>query len=279
MAASGETGDPAAFQAFERRIHDRLAPTYHEAFSPVTAQAIGPLLDAVRLAAGQRLLDVATGPGSVAAAAALRGAVATGLDISPGMVALARRLHPGIRFAQAEAEDLPFEAASFDAVVSNFGIGHFARPERALAGFARVLAPGGRVALAWWDRPERSRINGLFFEAVAALGIRPPAALPPGPSAFTFSDDDRLQGVLAAAGFGDIGIAAHEGTHALPGGIDALWDLARGSFARLGAIIAELSPDEQTALKAEVAARAAPYWNAGGLTIPIAFKIAAGTLP
>jgi ubiquinone/menaquinone biosynthesis C-methylase UbiE len=90
-----------------------------------------------------RVLDVATGPGLAAAAARVRGAMAIGVDVSPGMVALARRAHPGIEFQVAEVVALPFPDRSFDAVICNFGLGHFPEPEAALAECVRVLVPGG----------------------------------------------------------------------------------------------------------------------------------------
>ncbi len=70
-----------------------------------------------------------------------------GIDAAAAMAGLARRLHPSLEFRQAEAEALPFEDGSFDAVVGNFVIFHVGRPERAVEEFVRVLAPGGRLAI------------------------------------------------------------------------------------------------------------------------------------
>ncbi len=83
--------DAAAFTAFERAAHDRIAVSYAKVFVPLTNLALEPLLNAARPAMGQRLLDVATGPGVAAAAARARGATPIGVDVSPGMIALARR--------------------------------------------------------------------------------------------------------------------------------------------------------------------------------------------
>src|SRR5688572_29744194 len=121
--------DARAFTAFERAAHDRIARSYAEHFAPLTGLALGPLLDAARAAAGRRVLDVATGPGLAAAAARARGATATGVDVSPGMVALAREAHPGVDFRVADVVALPFAAAAFDAVICNFALGHFPEPE------------------------------------------------------------------------------------------------------------------------------------------------------
>jgi ubiquinone/menaquinone biosynthesis C-methylase UbiE len=123
---------------------------------------------------GTRLLDVATGPGTVAAKAAERGARVIGIDIAPAMIKLAHTLHPHLDFREGSAEELPLDSSSFDAVISGFGVGHFSRPERVLAEFARVLIPKGRVALSWWDGFGKNRINGIFFEAINELGIQCP---------------------------------------------------------------------------------------------------------
>lgn len=157
--------DLEAFRNFEKAVHDHLAESYHDAFSAVTSRAIAPLLEAARVANGSRLLDVATGPGTLAAEAARRGARVIGIDIAPAMIALAHALHPHLDIREGNAEDLPFASSSFDAVVSAFGVGHFSRPEVVLSEFARVLVPGGRVALSWWDGFDKNRINGLFFRS------------------------------------------------------------------------------------------------------------------
>src|SRR5215470_8839063 len=120
--------DAERLRRFERQRHDSLAATYHDFFTPITALAIQPLLDAAGAGAGSNLLDIATGPGSVAAKASGFGAVCIGVDLSPGMIALARSSHPGIDFRVAEVEHLPFADRSFDAGVCNFGLGQFPWP-------------------------------------------------------------------------------------------------------------------------------------------------------
>jgi SAM-dependent methyltransferase len=108
------------FRSFERQRHNSLAITYHDFFTPVTMLAIRPLLQAVQISPGSLLLDVATGPGSVASEATKVGARSIGVDLSPGMIALAKKTHPGIDFRMAEVEHLPFSDQWFDAVVCNF---------------------------------------------------------------------------------------------------------------------------------------------------------------
>jgi SAM-dependent methyltransferase len=116
--------DADAFNAFEAAGWERQVAGYEDFFVPITVRLIGPLLDAAGVAAGAQALDVATGPGYVAAAAAERGASVIGVDIAEGMLALARRLHPQLEFRQGDAEALPFDDASFDAVVANFVLLH-----------------------------------------------------------------------------------------------------------------------------------------------------------
>jgi SAM-dependent methyltransferase len=270
--------DPGAFRDFERAAHSRNADTYHDLFTAVTDRAIAPLLDAARVGAGTRLLDVASGPGHLAAAAAARDARATGVDLAPGMVELARRLCPGVEFCEASAEVLPFDDGAFDAVTCAFGLGHFSEPGRVVAEFARVLAPRGVAALSWWDGFARNRINGIFHEAIAHLGVSAPGALPPGPPIDRFSDRDRLAKFLRSAGFDAARVETVSFTHRLKGA-DQLWDMAMGSYARASAMIRAQSEAVQREIKAAVTEAARQYASPGGLDIPVAFLIAAGTKP
>jgi SAM-dependent methyltransferase len=266
------------FRDFEREVHDRLAVTYHRAFSPVTRHAIAPLLAAVAPLAARRLLDVATGPGNLAAAAAAHGAHATGLDLSPRMLDVARGLHPDVAFREGDAEHLPFDDGTFDAIVSAFGVGHFPDTAAALTDWMRVLVPGGRIAVSWWDDPARSRVNGVFFEAFGALGVSLPAAIPAGPSAFRYSTPEALTGLLQGAGLAEVVVRTHTATHRMAD-TAALWDLAVSSYARIGAVIESLDDAGRAALFAAVDERLVPYRVSGGLDIPVAFHVAQGVKP
>src|SRR5262245_6199314 len=123
------------------------APTRHCSCPPSSAHGRPRLADAVRIRPGERVLDVACGTGVLARQAASRvgseGSVA-GVDPSPGMLAVAKRLAPAIAWRQGTAEALPFEDGSFDAVVSQFGMMFFADRGRAIREMLRVLIPGGR---------------------------------------------------------------------------------------------------------------------------------------
>ena len=163
----GAAVDPDAFNAFEATGWEQQATGYDAFFGPITTRLVGPLLDAAGVRPGARMLDVATGPGYVAAAAAERGADVVGVDVAGAMLALARRAHPGLDLRTGDAEALPLPDASFDMVVANLALLHLGRPDQAAREFARVLVPGGRVALTVWDMPERARFIGVLLEAVA----------------------------------------------------------------------------------------------------------------
>jgi ubiquinone/menaquinone biosynthesis C-methylase UbiE len=263
-----------AFRDFERAAHNRIAETYG-ALSVVTDRAAEPLLDAARVGAGTRLLDVAAGPGSLTRSASARGARAIGVDLSPAMVALARRLHPGLEFREASADALPFADASFDAVVCGFGIGHFSNAERVVAEFARVLAPRGFAALAWWQDLARNRINGKFLEVLRQLGVSAPDTMRSAPPFERFCDHDRFAGLLQSSGFDAVRIDEVSFEHRLRSA-DELWALAMGSFARVSGVILAQSADVQQQIRTAVAERAQQYASNAGLDTPVAMVIASG---
>jgi SAM-dependent methyltransferase len=262
-------------RAFERRRHDAMAATYHGFFAHVTSLAIEPLLEAAGVAAGARHLDVATGPGLLAAEAHRRGAHVIGVDISPGMIELAGKLHPGIDFRVAEIEHLPFPDRSFDAVTCSFGFGHFPYPEAALAECVRTLRPGGLIALSWWAEPSRQRVQGLFRDAVAEIGAAPPPELPKGHSSLRFCDPAEFRRLLDDAGLDAVTLDDHEATHCVRDA-NALWEGGLGSLALSASAILHQDAATQAAIKAALERRAGAYKTARGLELPVAFRVGAG---
>jgi ubiquinone/menaquinone biosynthesis C-methylase UbiE len=156
----------AAFHDFEQQGWERAADYYGDAFGSLTSQTIPSLLGAVGAGAGMRLLDVASGPGYVAAAAAELGVSAVGVDFSSEMVALSGLRYPSITFVEGDAEALAFPDRSFDAVAINFGVLHLARPDAALSEARRVLVPGGRCAFTVWATPDISVGFGIVLKAI-----------------------------------------------------------------------------------------------------------------
>jgi ubiquinone/menaquinone biosynthesis C-methylase UbiE len=191
---------PDTFREFEHAGWQRAAPVYEKEFSRLTSETGRPLLDAVGVGRGVRVLDVATGPGHIAEAAAQREARVIGLDFSSAMVAEARRRYPAIDFREGDAEALPFADESFDAVTMNFGLLHMGQPERAVREAWRVLVPGGRFGFTVWASPDQAVGLGIVLRAVQSYG-NPNVPLPPGPPFFRYSDPAECERTLYGAGF------------------------------------------------------------------------------
>jgi SAM-dependent methyltransferase len=152
-------------------------------FSVVAARIVYQaelLCETVDLQAGWRVLDVATGSGNAALAAARRGCEAVGIDYVPALLergrirAEAERL--SVEFREGDAEQLPFPVASFDAVVSIYGVMFAPDHRRAASELVRVCRPGGRIALACWTPDgfigETFRLFSRFLPPTS--GLKPP---------------------------------------------------------------------------------------------------------
>ena len=272
------SSDAERLRAFERQGHDALATSYQAFFAAVTTLATNPLLDAVRLRPGTRLLDVATGPGALAGKAASRGARPIGIDLSPQMVELARQLHPAINFYEADVEHLPFPDDAFDAIVCAFGLGHFPRPEVAVAESVRTLLPGGRIAFSWWDDPSRQRIQGVFRDAIAEVGISMPLDVPQGHNVFRFSNTGEFLRLLEGVGLIEVAITEHATTYSVPD-TETLWRGGLGSLVLTGAAIKQQDRATQDLIRTAFERCASVYRSANGLNLPIAFKVGSGQRP
>ena len=270
--------DLEAFAEFERVGWSRIPDPYHRFLGPITGRAAGPLLDAVGIGVGTRVLDVATGPGYVAGLAAARGADVIGVDLSPRMRDLAKDLYPEVEFHVADAARLPFPDGRFDAVVAGFLLPHLADHRAVLTEFGRVLAPGGTVGLSTWDQPERAPVLGLVVEAVRQVDAPVPDGLPPGPPFFAYSDPVALQEVLEGAGLRDVAVASHTFVHQLQSA-EALWDGVLAGSVRTAPLVAGQPAATRAAIRAAFNELAAPYETGGRLRIPTSILIATGQLP
>ena len=130
--------------------YDANAAGYARHLDPTLAPAVERLVELAGARRGVRLLDLATGTGAAARAAARLGAEVVGVDLSPGMLAVARELSPDLDLRVADAHALPFEAGEFDAVTCGLSVSHFGAPYDALREALRVLCEDGRFAASAW---------------------------------------------------------------------------------------------------------------------------------
>ena len=134
-----------------RRGFDQWAPSYE---SDRRSRRIATLqleaFEALGLGPEDRMLDVGCGSGAAVRRAAQLGKRAVGVDLSPRMIRLAEELAAGVEnveFLVAESSDLPFDDASFTAVLCTTSFHHYPDPEASVREMARVLAPGGRLVI------------------------------------------------------------------------------------------------------------------------------------
>jgi ubiquinone/menaquinone biosynthesis C-methylase UbiE len=156
------------------------------------------LVERVGAGPGLELLDVATGSGNVAIPAAQAGANVTGLDLTPELLAAARRRASEagveVRWVEGDAEELPFQDGSFDRVTSCFGVIFAPLHERAAAELVRVARPGATIALTAWT-PEG--LQGQLFRIVGSYMPPPPPELQP---QVMWGTEEHVRSLLADCG-------------------------------------------------------------------------------
>lgn len=171
------------------------------------------LADAVAAQPGGRVLDVGCGTGATTLAAARRlgeGGRCTGVDISQPMVAVARaraeREGLPVEFVVADAKSHPFAPASFDTVISRFGVMFFADPVAAFANLRRAATAQGELRIVVWRSQAENPFMTTASRAVAPLlpASAVPARLPDGLGQFGFADPDRVRSILSESGWSAI---------------------------------------------------------------------------
>jgi ubiquinone/menaquinone biosynthesis C-methylase UbiE len=147
--------------------------------------------------AGERVLDIACGTGNTALAARARGAAVTGLDLTPELLAIARKRaaiagYGDITWKEGDAEGLPFPDGAFDVVVSSCGLMFAPDQQKVASEVARVTSRGGRIAIQAWTREGGV---GRMFKVTGAY-VPPPAGVP---SPFEWGDEGKVQALFGSS--------------------------------------------------------------------------------
>ncbi|MFW6084097.1 MAG: methyltransferase domain-containing protein [Gemmatimonadota bacterium] len=246
------------------------AENYQQYFVPAIGRpAAAGLVEAASLQPGEEVLDVACGTGVVtrlACVAVIPGGRATGLDVNPGMLAVARASTPAdlpIEWVESPAEEMPLPAGKYDAVLCGIGLQFFADREAGLREMRRVLADGGRVAL---SLPGPVPPVFQVFERGLATHVGPEAA---GfvAAVFDLHDADEIRDLLDRAGFRTTRIEAAERMLRLPAPEAFLWQYIHST--PLAAPVAHLDADRRAAFEREVFAGWSDHVDDGELTLRV----------
>ena len=243
-------------------------------FAPVTQALVEDGL----IGSGHAVLDIATGPGEPALTiAALVGAEGTvfGIDPAPEMVEAARRAtdHLGFRNAKfdvASADRLPFPAATFDAVVSRYGVMFFPAPVDAVREMLRVLKPGRKLALAVWHFAENNPFHYALARVIERFVDSPPPA-PDAPDAFRFASPGKLRDVLDEAGATAPSERLLQFTIQAPISVEDFWTLRCEMSEKLRETIAMLSKEQLTEVKRQALEALREYSTNRGMSFRLRF--------
>lgn len=228
------------------------------------------LVTAAHVQVGERVLDVGCGTGVVARRTAQ--AVGTtgkvvGLDVNESMLSMAQQLAPALEWRQSDAASMPFADAEFDVVLCQQGLQYFPDRTAALCEMARVLAPGGRLALSVWLSLER---RPFFLALVAAVEshLRTEEAASFRGS-MGFIEAEALRSLVTAAGFRDVHLRLEikMGRHPSPE------EFVLGALAAspLAGAVSAMPDTARTAMVHDViqSLRAQSYIDDGGLAVPM----------
>jgi SAM-dependent methyltransferase len=258
-----------------------VAPAWaeHAAYADERGAGVAErMLELTAVGRGDRVLELACGPGGLGLAAAARGADVVLSDLSAEMTAIAAARAGALRNVSTrvlDVDDIDQPDEAYDVVLCREGLMFATDPHRAAAELRRVLRPGGRVAVAVWGPRERNPWLGLVFDAVGAqLGRRVPPPGVPGP----FSLAHGLGPLLEDAGFDDVSV----GELAVPlraRSFEEWWARTSALAGPLATILASLPDAAAQALRSRLREDTRAYATADGLELPGVSLIAAARRP
>ncbi|HXC63682.1 MAG TPA: class I SAM-dependent methyltransferase, partial [bacterium] len=250
--------------------NETTASAYERQLLPLIFNPWGKvLIDKAGLKAGDRVLDVATGPGTLARLAAQHCGPAghvSGVDSSPQMLALARDKAPlpdaaRLDYLEAQADGLPFPNAAFDVVLCQQGLQFFPDQLAALKEMRRVLKPGGRAALSMWTGIKAMTLFSTFLDAVDACLAKPAPR-----AALGWLDSQALASLLERAGFEGIQVREEVLVAEFEQGLAQALACVDGTTA--GAPVRAMTPQARLAFERRVAFTLAPFEEDGVLKLP-----------
>ncbi|MEW9920301.1 class I SAM-dependent methyltransferase [Marimonas sp. MJW-29] len=177
---------------------DTISSGYVNMFAEASDMAIPHIVSNVGGAG--KVLDLCCGQGNVTEALAKAGHAVIGADFSAKMLSHARDKFPDGEFVEADAQNLPFGDAEFDAVVCSFGLMHVPDQPKALSEIRRVLKPKGQFIMTSWCGPDVSPVFQVFYSSVQEHGD-PSVTMPDSPNFHQFANEEMAKSILSGAGF------------------------------------------------------------------------------
>lgn len=236
------------------------AQAYAETFALLCAQLVEPLLDALAPRPGDRLLDVGTGTGTVAAAALARGCQVVAVDPEPDMLAMAARIAPGAELVEAGLPELAQVTGRFDAITANCVVNQLAEPQASVQRLADLLRPGGRLAISTW--PATHPLQQLWNDVVAEAEADVPAKAGRVSPGFERSLDG-LTELVSASGLQLERAWVHEFVHVVDP--ELWWSGPTRGVAWIGQVYAAQSPQKAAAMELAYRQLSAGYLGPDGL--------------
>ena len=250
------------------QLNADAAEVYERDFVPaIFGEWAARVCDAAQVSSADSVLDVACGTGVIAREALRRGATATGVDINPGMLAVAGRVAPNAAFELGDAAALPFPANAFTKTLCQFAFMYLPDRVTAIQEMARVTAPGGTLAIAVWTSLEDA--PGYQLLADIAERAHQPAVAATMRAPFVLGEASLVRDLFGRAGVHLAGLRHTSGSVRFDS-IDALVHAEIAGTPLAGT----LGRDGYQALLNEARVALAPFCTAGGVRFPIGAHIA-----